>query len=125
MNPHPKAIADDRYSKIIRICQRYEAGEIRLCEAVDLGIDVGAKEEREGQAVLVKGLADMASNFGKGSFSGSPDSKTTQRFRIAASETLRQAGYNYYECCGKDNIDGWFTKDQLQALKEGNNGRQG
>lgn len=66
------------------------------------------KETKEGDApkvfgspkrekMLIKVLADMASNFGRGSFSGSNTYDTEQRFRVAASKALKDAGYEYRE----------------------------
>jgi len=68
--------------------------------------------------VLVKGLANIASNLGHGSFRPSREDDGARPLRIEASETLHKAGYEYYECCGRDNVDGWFTKQELNALPE-------
>ena len=66
----------------------------------------------EREQILVQGLADMASNFGRGSFSSSPDFETQQKFRIAASETLKKAGYVYKEYPEVlPDGDGWYLKD--------------
>lgn len=61
------------------------------------------------EQILVNGLARMASNFGEGSFSSSPDFETQQRFRTAASGTLREAGYVYKEYPEvPPDGDGWY-----------------
>ncbi len=66
--------------------------------------------------ILVKGLASIASNFGRGGLIGTDRYQAELEFRRFASRTLHTAGYNYYECCGKSNIDGWFTQEELQKL---------
>lgn len=63
----------------------------------------------EREQILIQGLADMASNFGRGSFSGTPDFVTEQRFRVCASETLKKAGYVYREYPQvPPDSDGWY-----------------
>ena len=65
------------------------------------------------EKMLVKALADMASNFGRGSFSGSNTHDTEQRFRIAASKALKDAGYEYKEYPSVlPDGDGWYLKKQ-------------
>lgn len=60
------------------------------------------------EKALAKGLADIASNFGHGSFSGTPGHGIMVKFRVAAADTLRSAGY----VC-KENPDGWYLGDKL------------
>ena len=58
---------------------------------------------------LIKGLSDIANNFGGGSFSGSPDYQTECKFRAAASKALKDAGLKYYEV-NEEPGDGWYIK---------------
>ena len=73
--------------------------------------------ENEQVTTLVEGLADIASNLGSGSVYPSEADNASRPLRVKASESLHAAGYEYYECCGKDNVDGWFTKKELAELK--------
>lgn len=72
---------------------------------------------KEREAILIKGLAAIASNLGRGSLIPSEADSASRPLRIRATETLNSIGYRYYERVGKDNIDGWFTAKQLEALK--------
>lgn len=72
---------------------------------------------REREAILVKGLAAIASNLGAGNFRPSEAARAADPLRVRATETLRNAGYTFYEDVGPDRLDYWFTKKQLQALK--------
>ena len=58
-----------------------------------------AKEREE---ILIKGLAEIASNLGEGGFTASERYQARTPLRRKASETLRNAGYHYQE-----NPDGW------------------
>lgn len=69
------------------------------------------------EAILVGGLAAIASNLGNGSIRPSEAARAADPLRLRASETLRNAGYAFYENAGPDRLDYWFTKKQLQALK--------
>lgn len=69
-------------------------------------------DDAEREQILVQGLADIASNFGRGSFSASPVYSTEQEFRAAASETLKKAGYVYKEYPSVlPDGDGWYLKE--------------
>ena len=72
-----------------------------------------AEEIETKQKILLKGLVDVASNLGMGSFRPSREDDGARPLRTRASEALKEAGYNYYECCGKDNMDGWFTEKEI------------
>jgi hypothetical protein len=75
-------------------------------------------EPQEREAILVKALADAASNFGQGSFNHSPVYEEQNKFRVAAADALREAGYQFYDDVGKDRIDYWFTLEQLQEMHD-------
>ena len=74
----------------------------------------GPLPSREG--ILVKGLADIVNNFGRGSFSGSPVFK---EFRGAAAETLKKAGYVYREGFGDGEGGagwiGWYLHKEVKG----------
>ena len=58
-------------------------------------------------AILANGLAKIASNLGRGGVVGSQSDNGSRPLRIAASETLKQAGMRYMEYPAVEE-DGWY-----------------
>lgn len=67
----------------------------------------------EREAILVEGLASIASNLGMGSVHPSERDSGSRPLRIKASRTLKGAGYTYkeYPAC-PPNGDGWYLKEE-------------
>jgi len=72
----------------------------------------------EREQLLAQGLADIASNFGCGTFSSSLSFKVEQEFRDFASKTLKEAGYIYCEYPAvPPDADGWYSPTE-RCFKE-------
>ncbi len=110
--------------KILRQSLIYQAVKhIDLSTAIDLVNDFLIEAERLGyhrglppsiEEALVKGLSEMANNFGSGSFNGSPDYQIECKFRIHATETLKTAGYEYKEYpATPPDKDGWYKNGKF------------
>ena len=63
--------------------------------------------ENDTMAVLVNGLASIASNLGRGGVIGSLSDAGSRPLRIAASKTLALAGMRYMEYPSVEE-DGWY-----------------
>ncbi len=70
-------------------------------------LEAKEKEWRGKERLFVNGLAEIASNLGRGSIIPSVADTASRLLRVKATEILHTCGYQYYECVGKNNIDGW------------------
>jgi len=77
-----------------------------------LRLENGIVDRKTQIAVLVSGLARIASNLGRGGLVGGDQDKGSRPLRVAATECLKSTGLVYREYPSVPD-DGWYLGDEL------------